>query len=65
MLTRNLWFPRWLFDERKTVAFNLPFSNKKEHFLKKFCEKLEFYTNAKWKSKIQHHLGNKKNQVII
>ena len=26
--------PRWLFDERKTIAINLPFSNKNEHFSK-------------------------------
>ena len=41
--------PRSLFDERKTIAINLPFSNKNEHFSKKFCEKLEFYTNGKVK----------------
>ena len=40
------------FDERKTIAINLPFSNKNEHFSKKFCEKLEFYTNGKVKFKI-------------
>ena len=34
---------RWLLDERKTVAINLPFSNKTEHFSKKFCEKLESF----------------------
>ena len=44
--------PRWLFDERKTIAINLPFSNKNEHFSKKFCEKLEFYTNGKVKFNI-------------
>ena len=27
--------PRWLFDERKAIAINLPFSNKNEHFSKK------------------------------
>ena len=37
---------RWLFDERKTTAINLPFSNKNEYFSKRFCEKLEFYTNG-------------------
>ena len=42
--------PRWLFDERKTI--NLPFSNKNEHFSKKFCKKLEFYTNGKVKLNI-------------
>ena len=41
--------PRWVFDERKTVAINLSFSNKYEHFSKKFCEKLEFCTNEKVK----------------
>ena len=44
--------PRWLFDERKTIAINLPLSNENEHFLKTFCEKLEFYTNGKAKSNI-------------
>ena len=39
--------PRQLFDERKTVAIDLPFSNKNEYFSKKFCKKLEFYTNGK------------------
>ena len=34
---------RWLFDKRKTVAINLPFSSKTEHFSKKFCEKLESF----------------------
>ena len=43
---------RWLFDERKTVAINLSFSNKNEHFSKMFCEKLEFYTNGKAKFNI-------------
>ena len=37
--------PRWLFDERNKIAINLHFSNKNEHFSKKFCEK--FYTNGK------------------
>ena len=41
-----------IFDERKTIAINLPFSNKNEHFSKKFCEKLEFYTNGKVKFNI-------------
>ena len=41
--------PRWLFDERKTIAINLSFSNKNEHFSKKICEKLEFHTNGKVK----------------
>ena len=43
---------RWLFDERKTVAINLPSSNKNEHFSKMFCEKSEFYTNGKVKFNI-------------
>ena len=44
--------PRWLFDARKTIAINLPFSKKNEHFSKKFCMKLEFYTNGKVKLNI-------------
>ena len=28
----ELMIPRWLLDERKTIAINLPFSNKNEHF---------------------------------
>ena len=28
----ELMIPRWLFDERKTIKINLPFSNKNEHF---------------------------------
>ena len=48
----ELMIPRWLFDERKTIAINLPLSNKKEHFSKTFCEKLEFYTNGKVKFNI-------------
>ena len=48
----ELVIPRWFFDERKTIAINLPFSNKNEHFSKKFCEKLEFYTNGKVKFNI-------------
>ena len=48
----ELMIPRWLFDERKTIAINLPFSNKNEYFSKKFCEKLEFYTNGKVKYNI-------------
>ena len=43
----ELMMPKWLFDERKTVEINLPFSNKNEYFSKKFCKKLEFYTNGK------------------
>ena len=35
----ELMIPRWLFDERKAIAINLAFSNKNEHFSKKFCEK--------------------------
>ena len=46
---KELMIPGWLFDERKTVAINLHFSNKNEHFSKKFCQKLEFYTNRKVK----------------
>ena len=45
----ELMIPRWLFDERKTIAINLPFSNKNEHFFKNFCEELVFYTNGKVK----------------
>ena len=41
----ELMILRRLFDERKTVAINLPFS-------KKFWEKLEFYTNEKVKFEI-------------
>ena len=48
----ELMMPRWFFDERKTIAINLLFSNKNEHFSKKFCEKLEFYTNGKVKFNI-------------
>ena len=48
----ELMIPRWLFDERKTIAHNLPFSNKNEHFSKNFFEKLEFYTNGKVKFNI-------------
>ena len=44
--------PRWLFNERKTVAINLSFSNKYEHFSKTFCEDLQFYTNGKVKLNI-------------
>ena len=44
--------PRWLFDERKTIKINLPFSNKNEHFLKIFCKELVFYTNGKVKFNI-------------
>ena len=54
------FLPRWLFDERKlilfdkrkTIAINLPFSNKNDNFSKPFCEKLEFYTNGKVKFSI-------------
>ena len=42
----ELMIPRWLFDERKTIAINLPLSNKNEHFSKTFCEKLQFYKNG-------------------
>ena len=48
----ELVIPRWLFDKRKTIAINLAFLNKNEHFSKKFCEKLEFYTNNKVKFNI-------------
>ena len=37
----ELVIPRWIFDERKTIVINLAFSNKNEHFSKKFCENLE------------------------
>ena len=43
----ELMIPRWFFNERKTVAINLPFSDKKQHFSKTFCKKLEFYANGK------------------
>ena len=48
----ELMIPRWLFDKKKIIAINLPFSSKNEHFSKKFCEKLEFYTNGKVKFNI-------------
>ena len=48
----ELMIPRWLFDERKTIMINLAFSNRNEHFSKKFCDKLEFYTNGKVKFSI-------------
>ena len=48
----ELMMPRWLFDERKTIAIKTLFSNKNEHFSKKFCKKLEFYTNGKVKFNI-------------
>ena len=48
----ELMIPRWIFDERKAIAINLPFSNKNKQFSKKFCEKLEFYTNGKVKFNI-------------
>ena len=31
---------------------NLPFSNKNEHFSKKFCEELQFYASGKAKFNI-------------
>ena len=34
---KELLIPWWLFDERKTVAINLPFSEKNEHFSKNFA----------------------------
>ena len=34
---KELMMPRWLFDERKTIQINLSFSNKNEHFSKKFA----------------------------
>ena len=47
----ELMIPRWLFDERKTIAINLPFSNKNEHFSKRFCEKLNIiWSTRKTKS---------------
>ena len=51
-VNKELMTPRWLFDERKAIAINLPFSNKNEHFSKMFCEKLEFYTNGEVKFNI-------------
>ena len=35
---KELMIPRWLFDERTTIAINLPFSNKNEHFFKKVLQ---------------------------
>ena len=49
---QELMIPRQLFDERKIISINFPVSNKNEHFSKKFCEKLEFYTNGKVKFNI-------------
>ena len=51
-IDEELLIPTWLFVERKTVAINLLFSNKNEHFSKKFCEKLELYANGKVKFNI-------------
>ena len=45
----ELLIPKWLFDERKALVINLPSSNKNEHFLKRFCLKIEFYANGKVK----------------
>ena len=36
-----------VFDEKKAVAINWPFSNKNEHFPINLCKNLEFYTNGK------------------
>ena len=49
---KELMIPKWLFEERKAVAMNLPSSNKNEHFSKTFWQKLEFYTNRKVKFSI-------------
>ena len=43
----ELMIPSCIFDQRKAVAINLPFSNKNDYFSKTFCKKLEFYTNGK------------------
>ena len=43
---------RWLFDERKTISINLPFSDKNVHFPKNFSKTSEFYTNCKVKFNI-------------
>ena len=51
-IDEELMIPRWLFDERTTIAINLLFSNKNEHFSNEFCEKLDFYTNGKVKFNI-------------
>ena len=51
-IDKELMIPRWLFDERKPIVINLPFSSKNEHFSKKFCEKLEFYANGEVKFNI-------------
>ena len=48
----ELMIPNWIFDQRKAVAINLPFSNKNDYFSKTFCKKLEFYTNGKVKFNI-------------
>ena len=48
----ELMIPNWIFDKRKAVAINLPFSNKNDYFSKTFCKKLEFYTNGKVKFNI-------------
>ena len=48
----ELMIPGWFFDERKTVLLSLPFSNKNEHFSKRFCLKLEYYSNVKVKLNI-------------
>ena len=49
---KELMIRKLLFDERKTISINLPFSNRSEHFSKKFCDKLEVYTNGKVKFNI-------------
>ena len=36
-IDEELMITRWLFEERKTIAINLPFSNKNEHFQKSFA----------------------------
>ena len=42
--------PRWLFDERKIVLINLPFSKKNEQFSKRFCK--EIFTSGRVKFNI-------------
>ena len=46
----ELMIPRWLFDERKTFAINLSFSNKNKHFSKKVLREVRVL--YKWKGEI-------------
>ena len=43
----ELMIPRYVFCDRKTIVINLPLWNENQHFSKKFCKKLEYYTNGK------------------